>query len=337
MKQPSLAAIDLGTNSCRLLIADQNGKTLYKNAISTRMGEGMGASGRFTDEAVMRGIECFCSFKMLMDEYGVEKYRAIATAACRMAENGAEFVQKIKQQSGIGLEIISGYEEALLNLKGALLNVENEKTGYVVVYDLGGGSTEITLATRSTQPQILHTVSIPWGARNAAEKFGLKEYDPKAAIALDREIASYSSAFVRDCGLDKYRGDVCFVATSSTPLRLTHIARDWGKYERSRADGVKVGVDEFDRAIEKVRSMSRAEMENDSHIGSGRADIFQAACVIFSRIYKDLGAKEIVASLKSAVDGIIMDLRQNDTGRGQEGEMLWQKAQRQKSSAEKEA
>ncbi len=317
MKQSSLAAIDLGTNSCRLLITNKNGKTLYKNAISTRMGEGMGASNRFTDEAVMRGIECFRSFKMLMDEYGVEKYRAIATAACRMAENGAEFVKKIKQQSGIGLEIISGYEEALLNLKGALLNVENEKTRYVVVYDLGGGSTEITLATRSVQPQILHTVSIPWGARNAAEKFGLKEYTPRAATDLDREIAFYSSAFVRECGLDKYRDDVCFVATSSTPLRLTHIARGWDKYERDRADSVKVGVDEFDRAIEKVRSMSYAEMENNSHISSSRADIFQAGCIIFSRIYKDLGAKEIIASLKSAVDGIIMDLRQNDTSRNQ--------------------
>lgn len=94
MKQPTLAAIDLGTNSCRLLIADRSGRTLYKNAISTRLGEGMSAGNRFTDEAVMRGIECFCTFKMTMDEYGVEKYRAIATAACRTAENGAEFAKK---------------------------------------------------------------------------------------------------------------------------------------------------------------------------------------------------------------------------------------------------
>ena len=184
MKQPTLAAIDLGTNSCRLLIADRSGRTLYKNAISTRLGEGMSAGNRFTDEAVMRGIECFCTFKMTMDEYGVEKYRAIATAACRTAENGAEFAKKIKQQSGIDLKIIDGYEEAVLNLKGALLNVQDEKAGYVVVYDLGGGSTEITLATRSAEPEILHTVSVPWGARNAAEKFGLKEYDPVAAARL---------------------------------------------------------------------------------------------------------------------------------------------------------
>lgn len=309
MKQPTLAAIDLGTNSCRLQIADQNGRILYKNAISTRMGEGMSLGNRFTDEAIMRGIECFCTFKMAMDEYGVEKYRAIATAACRMADNGAAFVKKIKQQSGIELEVIDGFEEALLNLKGAMLNVKDEKAGHVVIYDLGGGSTEITLATKSDKPKILHTVSIPWGARNATEKFGLKEYDPVAAARLDNEISAYSKAFVRDSELEKYRNDVCFVATSSTPLRLTHIARGWEKYDRERADGLKVGVEEFERAIEKVCAMNCDEMAQDANIGPVRAEIFQAAGVIFSRIYKDLGATEITASLKSAVDGIIMELQ----------------------------
>lgn len=309
MKKPTLAAIDLGTNSCRLLIADMNGKTLYKNAISTRLGEGMSANNRFTDEAIKRGIECFCSFKMIMDEYGVENYRAIATAACRMAENGSEFVKKIKQQAGINLEIIDGYEEAVLNLKGALLNVKQEKAGHVVIYDLGGGSTEITLATRSDDPKILHTVSIPWGARNSSEKFGLCEYNPENAQRLAEEISGYGKAFVKESELEKYRDDACFIATSSTPLRLTHIARGWENYNRSRADGLTVNVEEFERAVSRVYCMKSAEMVSDPNIGPSRADIFSAGCVIFSQIYKDLGARNIVVSLKSAVDGIIMELQ----------------------------
>lgn len=330
MKPQSLAAIDLGTNSCRLLIADAAGRTLYKTAVSTRMGEGMQATGRFTDEAVSRGVECFCSFKMKMDEYNTGQYRAIATAACRTAVNGEEFVRKIKQQAGIDLEVIDGYEEAVLNLKGAMLNLQNEKAGHVVVYDLGGGSTEITLATRSRRPEILYTISIPYGARNAAEKFGLKEYDADRAALLDKEIAAYARSFVRASGLEKYRGDVCFAATSSTPLRLTHIARGWTPYDRARADGAVVGTDEFEQAIAAVRQMSCAQMAADANVGPARAEIFQAAAVIFSRIYKELGAKKIVASLKSAVDGIIMDLRQQTK---QNGELTWQKADRQKSSA----
>lgn len=111
MTSQNAAAIDLGTNSCRLLIVDEKGNTLYKNAISTRMGEGMSAHNRFTDEAIRRGVECFCSFKMLMDKYQTGKYRAIATAACRTAENGAEFVDLIRRQANIKLEVIDGYEE----------------------------------------------------------------------------------------------------------------------------------------------------------------------------------------------------------------------------------
>lgn len=115
---------------------------------------------------------------------------------------------------------------------------------------------------------------------------------------MDEEISAYSRLRPRS-GLEKYRGDVCFVATSSTPLRLTHIARGWERYDRERADGLKVGVDEFERATAKVCAMDCRQMAEDANIGPVRADIFHAACIIFSRIYKDLGATEITASLKS--------------------------------------
>ena len=173
MSKNNIAAIDSGTNSCRILISSPDGTTVYRDAISTRMGAGMSKNNYFTDEAISRGIECFCEFKMFMDQYNVQKYRAIATAACRTAKNGAEFIDKVKQQANIDIEVIDGYEEARLNLRGAALNVKDENTKYIVVYDLGGGSTEITLATNESTPKILHTVSIPWGARNSAEKFEL--------------------------------------------------------------------------------------------------------------------------------------------------------------------
>ena len=227
MQPSSLAAIDLGTNSCRLLIIDQKGNEIFKNAVPTRMGEGMSKDNRFTDEAIMRGVECFCMFKMYMDEYNVRKYRAIATAACRMAGNGMDFVHKVKQQANIDLEVIDGYEEARLNLLGAMDNVTDDNAKYVVVYDLGGGSTEITLATREINPKIIHTVSIPWGARNSAEKFGINDYDEKKCLQLAEEISKYSKQFVKDSELEKYAGKVCFVATSSTPLRLTHMVQRW--------------------------------------------------------------------------------------------------------------
>lgn len=312
MTSQNAAAIDLGTNSCRLLIVDGKGNTLYKNAISTRMGEGMSAHNRFTDEAIKRGVECFCSFKMLMDKYQAGKYRAVATAACRTAENGAEFVDLIRRQANIELEVIDGYEEARLNLQGAMLNVQKEKSKYAVVYDLGGGSTEITLSTREMKPEILHTVSIPWGARNSSEKFELVDFDEAKAAVLAEEIGSYAYKFAQEAKLKDYAGNVCFIATSSTPLRLAHIAKGWMPYRRDKADGMKVTVEEFDRAIALVRAMTAEERRQNSCIGPSRADIFNSACVIFSQIYRDLGAKELVASLKSAVDGIVMELQNGD-------------------------
>lgn len=309
MTQQNVAAIDLGTNSCRLLIVDGQGKTLYKNAISTRMGEGMSEHNRFTDEAIKRGVECFCSFKMLMDEYKVEKYRAIATAACRTAENGADFVDLIYRQANIKLEVINGYEEARLNLLGAMQNVMNEPSKYVVIYDLGGGSTEITLATKDINPQILHTVSIPWGARNSSEKFGLIDYDSQKAALLANEISKYTKDFIRNSKLADYAKDACFVATSSTPLRLAHLVKGWYPYDRNRADGMKIDTKELDKAVEIVYKMSADERAHNSCVGPSRASIFNAAGVIFSQIYHDLGAKELIASLKSAVDGIVMELQ----------------------------
>ena len=180
MTQNVFAAIDLGTQSNRLLIADENGKEIYKNIIATRLGEGMYAQMKFTPEAIERGLSSFREFAEDMKKLGVTKYRAIATAACRMASNGAEFVAKVAEVSGIKLEVIDGYEEARLNLKGSLVNVKGREP-YVLVYDLGGGSTEITLAANEQNPKILYTVSIPWGARNASEAFDLAEYIPENA------------------------------------------------------------------------------------------------------------------------------------------------------------
>ncbi len=172
MPNKYFAAIDLGTNSCRLVIADEKRNYVYKDMRPVRLGEGMAADMRFTPEAMQRGFEALADFQKHICAYNCCKVRAVATAACRMAGNGMDFVRRVAEQCGLQLEVIDGAEEARLNLKGAVMNSKG-LAPYVVVYDLGGGSTEITLATNDAEQKILYTVSIPWGARNAAETFGL--------------------------------------------------------------------------------------------------------------------------------------------------------------------
>ena len=309
MPTNNLAAIDLGTNSCRLLITSEDGTILYRNAISTRMGEGMSANNSFTPEAIKRGLDCFATYKSAMQEYNVKKYRAVATAACRMAKNGADFLKQIKEQTNINVDIISPLEEARLNLNGAVLNTINRPYKYVVVFDIGGGSTEITLATNEPNAKILHTISIPLGARNSAEKFSLTEYNQTNADNLRKEIQNYTKDFIQKSQLEKYQNSFCVLATSSTALRLTHLCNGWTSYIREKADNVVVDVNLLDKIIKETYKTKLSQREENPCIGKNRAPIIIPAFIIFEEIYKILNAKEIITSLKAAVEGIIMELQ----------------------------
>lgn len=303
----NIAAIDLGTNSCRLTIANTEGKLLYRDSMATKLGEGLHQNMRFTPQAIERGIKAFEKYAQIMKNFQVSSYRAIATASCRMATNSAEFIAQVKKSSGINIEVIDGVEEARLNLKGALLNApKNAK--YAVVYDLGGGSTEITLATNESHPQIIHTVSIPWGGRNAAEAFSLVNYTTENHKKLENEIARHVRDFCQQTNLDKYREDCCLIATSSTPLRLASMVQGCGCYERDKSDGAFLSVEDTDKVVAKIYTMDLEARKNSPYIGENRAPIFISACTIFKTIYTELGFKHYTASLKSAQDGMIKEL-----------------------------
>ena len=306
------AGIDLGSNSCKILICDSEGNKLCMQNYPTRLAEGMYKNNMICKQAFERGLQCFFEYRQLLDRYGVEEnnMRAIATAACRMASNGQEFVEKVYAESRIKLEIIDGMEEAMLNLKGALEHVVG-KSKYVVVYDLGGGSTEVTLATNEKNPKILNSVSIPWGARNSSEAFGLVEYDEEKAKKLQNEVNQYMDDFLKKSDLQNIE-DIYFVATSSSPLRLVSLIEKFGQYDRDKADGKKMRREDMDREIGLLLKSSREELANNPYVGDKRSYIFIAACVIFKTIYERLGVEEIVASLKSAKDGIVASLIERD-------------------------
>lgn len=312
MTSKTYAGIDLGSNSCKILIVDENGKHLCLKNYQTRLAEGMYEHNRLTKEAFERGQQCFFEYRQLLDKYNVdpENMRAITTAACRMAENGAEFVKNIYNEARIKLEIIDGLEEAKLNLKGALEHVCG-KSKYVVVYDLGGGSTEVTLATNNKNPEIIYSISIPWGARNSSEAFDLVEYQPANAQKLQEEINAYMDDFLAHADLPAHQ-DICFVATSSTPLRLVSMVKQFGDYDRERADGLQMTRDEMDEAINKLFHSSREKLADNPYIGDKRSYIFMAACVIFKTIYERLNVTCLTASLKSAKDGIVAELIERD-------------------------
>ena len=308
MDGENLAAIDLGTNSCRLRITDKNGNLIYREAVTTKLGEGLVQNMCFTPQAIERGLNCLTHFAELMHKYKVGSYIAITTASCRMASNGAEFVQKVKDTCGIELQIVSAEEEAKWVLKGAILNADKNKQ-YVVVYDLGGGSTEISLATNEQKPQVLYTISIPWGARNSSEIFDLAVYNQENAQKLEAEIKKYVDDFIVKSDFANYKDKCCFIATSSTPLRLVSMVKNVGVYDRDFADGLSVETNKIDEIINQIYAFLPEQIAQSPYIGENRATIFVAACVIFQTIYKTLQIEKLTASLKGAQEAIIKELQ----------------------------
>ncbi|MBQ8677619.1 MAG: hypothetical protein IJ529_04045 [Alphaproteobacteria bacterium] len=316
--ETNYAAIDLGSNSCRLLICNQKGERLLEENYATRLAQGMGKERRISAEAFGRAKEAFAEIRRHLDEWQVreENMRAITTAACRMACNSEEFIKQIKQLSGIRLEIIDGRSEAELNLQGAAWHAKG-KGEYVVVWDLGGGSTEVTLATNGNKPSILRTISIPYGARNGAEDFALADYDKSKANKLEKVVDGYLDEFLLEGKLPTGNsGKVCFVATSSTPLRLVSMLEGKQEYNRREADGHIIKRAKLRELLDEIYRKKTDELAKEPCVGESRAPIFAAACVIFARIAERLGAEEIIASLKSAKDAIIVNLMERDKNNG---------------------
>ena len=303
----NVAALDLGTNSNRLLVVDENGKVLHRDVRHVALGEGLAENKCFCDKAMERAISSYMDFSEKMKLYGVKDYRAIATAACRMSTNTTKFIEDVKIASGINVDVISEYEEARLTLKGAKLNAPKDKK-YIFVYDLGGGSTEITLATNEDNPEILATISIPLGARNATEMYNLRNYNYKRGKALRNAVYRYMDKFLNEIKDIDYKDNVALVATSSTPLRLAAAIANMPKYDKFMADGMCVSVNQLNDIIGSMLKMNYKERANSSYIGPNRAPIFVAALVIFKAIYDKLGVSSMVASLKAAQEAIVDEL-----------------------------
>ena len=303
----NVAALDLGTNSNRLLVVDENGKILHRDVRHVALGEGLAENKCFCDKAMERAISSYVDFSEKMKLYGVKDYRAIATAACRMSSNTTRFIEDVKIASGIDVDVISEYEEARLTLKGAKLNAPKDKK-YIFVYDLGGGSTEITLATNEDNPQILATVSIPLGARNATEMYSLRNYNYKRGKALRNAVNRYMDKFLKEIKDIDYKDNVALVATSSTPLRLVAAIAKMPKYDKFAADGMSVSIDKLNETITSMLKMTYKDRVNSLYIGPNRAPIFVAALVIFKAIYDKLGVSDMVASLKAAQEAIVDEL-----------------------------
>jgi exopolyphosphatase/guanosine-5'-triphosphate,3'-diphosphate pyrophosphatase len=310
-------ALDLGTNNCRLLIAAPSPQGFgVVDAFSriVRLGEGLTASGALSEAAMKRTVEALriCANKLTWHRVGHR--RLVATEACRMAANGAEFIARVKDEVGLELEIIGREMEAKLAAVGAEPLME-EGAADALVFDIGGGSTELMwLDNRSGRPEIAAWVSLAAGVVTVSERFGGVEVDARNYAAMREYLRPMIGEFAER--VRRGMGGVLpahLLGTSGTVTTIAGVQLGLRRYDRARVDGCWLAREEIARVCLELQAMSYAERMDNACIGRDRADLVLAGCAILEEIchafptprvrVADRGLREGILTLMMKTDG----------------------------------
>jgi exopolyphosphatase / guanosine-5'-triphosphate,3'-diphosphate pyrophosphatase len=310
-------AIDLGTNNCRLLVArpSDDGFTVI-DAFSrvVRMGEGMATSGKLSEGAMDRAVAALSVCAEKLRRRRVSLARSVANEACRRAVNGRHFVERVKRETGICLEIISPEEEARLAMLGCHRLLE-PGDGPALIFDIGGGSTELVLIdTDGGEPRIKCWWSAPWGVVSLTESEGRDFADTSERLAAySRMKERVRPAFRRFAELLPPReGNIRLLGTSGTVTTLASVHLALPSYDRRAVDGLMMPADSM-RAVNRMLSgMSFAERAELPCIGAERADLVVAGCAILEAIM-DIWPAEILGVADRGIrEGILRSLMARD-------------------------
>ncbi|AMK19429.1 MULTISPECIES: Ppx/GppA phosphatase family protein [Sphingobium] len=314
----SYAAIDLGTNNCRLLIAKPSADGfIVVDAFSriVRLGEGLAATGRISDAAIDRAIAALSICADKLRRRHVTLARSVATEACRRASNGADFIQRVYRETGIALDIISAQEEARLAVMGchALLEPGDSPA---LIFDIGGGSTELVLvdANQSGAPHIVDWVSAPWGVVSLTESELFDHADPGERIAayarMRSRVADAFAPLARR--LPRNVPAIRLLGTSGTVTTLASLHLNLPRYDRQAIDGLIVPSASMRAISGRLSTMALAERQKLPCIGSERADLVVAGCAILEAILDIWPAERLGVADRGIREGILRGLMDRD-------------------------
>lgn len=311
---PVFAAIDLGTTNCRLLIATPTPTGFgVKETFSriTRLGEGLISDGVLSERAVKRTIYALKLCVKKLKKYKTVKTRFVATEACRRAKNGAEFVERVKKETGLDMEIISFEEECRLGVAGCVPLI-NRNIRYAVVFDIGGGSTEVSFARidKNNQVKIEGLLSFPLGVVTVSEAFTGKELSSAAYRAVVKKVLSYLQPFENKYGVMRKikQGEVQMIAMSGTVTTIGAFHLELPSYNRAVVDGMALSYQDLTKAKRKLEKMTYAEKEAHPCIGTQRADLSLPGCAILQGICEMWPIGEITIADRGLREGIVLDL-----------------------------
>ncbi len=292
------AVIDLGSNSIRMSIFDESGRTLNAFRSTIRLSEGMTEDLCLRPEAQMRAVRALCEYRKIIDGEQIENVRAVATAAVRKAKNKEEFLELAKSTSGIEIKVIDGEQEAALDSL-AVSRYLNCKAG--VICDIGGGSTElIGLAEKADIPM----VSIPFGSRGICEKF-FANGESETAKSAAQQFAD-RLVFENDW-LNGFKGET-LVGIGGTLRALAKL--DLADFGQTAVEGYEIPAQRIEEIIDRIEAADMEERKTMAGIGE-RADIILGGLVLLKAVLKATTPKKIAVADVGVREGVFFDFVEN--------------------------
>lgn len=308
------AAIDLGTNNCRLLVAQVKNNT-FKIIDSfsriVRLGEGLIHNDNLNEEAVERTIKALHICANKMQARGVGKSRSIATEACRRATNSNAFYERVMNDTGITLETISAQQEAQLTLDGCA-QLLDENTSHALVFDIGGGSTELMWVQRTHDAKavVLAMLSLPVGVVSLVEQYGSGIIQPRIYEEICTRIEDELQPFDRQHGISDHlaSNDIQLLGTSGTVTTLGALYLNLPRYNRSMIDGLDMRVDTIAAISQRLARMDHHQRAQNGCIGPERADLVVMGCAILEAICRHWPSQNVRAADRGIREGLLMGL-----------------------------
>jgi exopolyphosphatase/guanosine-5'-triphosphate,3'-diphosphate pyrophosphatase len=313
------AALDLGTNNCRLLIAQpaQHGFRVV-DAFSriVRLGEGLSSSGKLGEPAMERALEALAACAGKMKARGVDRSRLVTTEACRAASNSRAFVQRVAAETGLQLEVVDQRTEAALAVTGCAALASPDAEG-VIVFDIGGGSTEIIWlggrsAGRSPSERIQTWESIPIGVVSLAERHGGVHVGPELFEGMVAEAMAALEKFHLRARPVLTRRGFHLLGTSGTVTTVAGLHLNLERYDRRKVDGLWMRGEDITRVIGDLLAMDYEARAANACIGRERADLVLAGCAIFEAIRRLFPSQMVRIADRGLREGILLKMMYED-------------------------
>lgn len=341
--EPLYAALDLGTNSCRMLVARPKGaqfEVIDSFSKSVQLGSGLEASGRLSRGSIARTVQAMRICQKKLRRHKVTRMRLIATEACRRATNGPELISRVRRETGLKLEIIPAQEEARLAVISCA-PLMSKKTEQLLVVDIGGGSTELVWLdvshlrkrerkqaimqvrqgfdrgkTPETHARVVDWISVPLGVATLRDQF-MDVDDDAARFALmswffEEKLADFSPYIG-----DHDRAGFQIIGTSGTVTTVAASHLNLRRYDRNKVDGLQMSSDEIDAVIQDYLSLGPEGRRSDPRIGKDRQALIMSGAAILQALLRiwptdklsvaDRGLREGLLYALMSADGVLRD------------------------------